>query len=235
MQFVRSPHGSQRVVPVEDRHPEDGHDRIPDELFDRPPVGLDDSPGHLEEAGEDPEHALGVEALAHRGRSGDVAEEGRHGLSLLGRRCSWCLRCAARRAEWCVDRYRPSARRALHPWKRQSPHERRARAVDAVPSRSADATGDVTPSCRNVTWGSANRKKGHPRRRARCHVRRHHEPEPRLDDLPSASAQSTEHRAEHRPAHRQGHDAVGCRPPDLCRRSRNARRGGVLQPRWLSM
>ena len=48
----RCPHRTERVVLVQHRHAEHGHDRVPDELLDRAAVRLDDPLHPLEVAGE---------------------------------------------------------------------------------------------------------------------------------------------------------------------------------------
>jgi hypothetical protein len=77
------PHGPQRVVLVDVRDAEDGHDGVADELLDRPSVPLDHPAGELEVACENAAQALRVEPLAECGRAGDVGEDHRDGLPLL--------------------------------------------------------------------------------------------------------------------------------------------------------
>ena len=80
------PQRAQRVVLVHDRHAEDRHHRIADELLDRAAVALDDLLHLLEVAGQERPQRLRVEPLAQRGRAGDVAEQHRHRLALLALR-----------------------------------------------------------------------------------------------------------------------------------------------------
>src|SRR5439155_1427491 len=73
----------QGVVFVHDRHAEDRHHRVADELLHRSAVPLDHVRHRLEVAGHHAAQRLRVEALAERSRAGDVAEEHGHGLPLL--------------------------------------------------------------------------------------------------------------------------------------------------------
>ena len=77
--------GAEGVVLVYLRDAEDGHDRVADELLDRPAVRLDDGLHALEVAGQHSAERLRVGRLAERGRAGDVAEEDGDGLALLAR------------------------------------------------------------------------------------------------------------------------------------------------------
>ena len=74
---------AQRVVLVQHRDAEDGHDCVADELLDRAAVALDDRLHALEVAREQRPQCLRVERLAELGRAGDVAEEHGHRLALL--------------------------------------------------------------------------------------------------------------------------------------------------------
>src|SRR5215468_5566559 len=65
------------------RDSEDGHHRIADELFHRAAVELDDALHPVEIAHEKGAKWFRVEALAERGRAGEVAEENGDGLPLL--------------------------------------------------------------------------------------------------------------------------------------------------------
>ena len=84
--------GPQRVVLVHLRNPEDGHDRVADELLHRAAVRLDDRLHPLEVAGEERAQRLGVGRLAECGRAGDVAEEDGDGLALQVRHGATLLR-----------------------------------------------------------------------------------------------------------------------------------------------
>jgi len=77
------PYGAQRVVLAHNRHAEDGHHGVADELLDGAAVALDDRLHPLEVAGEQRTEALGIEPVAEGGRAGEVAEEDGHGLALL--------------------------------------------------------------------------------------------------------------------------------------------------------
>ena len=76
----RSPHGPDGVVLVGLGDAEDGHDRVPDELLDRPAVPLEDPPRLLVVAPHRRPERLGIEPLAERGRPGEVAEQHGDGL-----------------------------------------------------------------------------------------------------------------------------------------------------------
>jgi hypothetical protein len=82
----RRAHGPQRVVLVRDRHAEDGHHGVADELLDAAAVTLDDVLHALEVAREQPSECLRVGRLTQRRRASDVAEQDGHGLPLLPRR-----------------------------------------------------------------------------------------------------------------------------------------------------
>ena len=90
---------AQGVVLVHLGDAEHGHDRIADELLDRPAVRLDDPLHALEVAGEQGAQRLGVGRLAQGGRAGDVAEEDGDGLALLASGRRGLERRAARVAE----------------------------------------------------------------------------------------------------------------------------------------
>ena len=71
----RGAHRPQRVVLVQLRDAEDGHDRVADELLHRPAVPLEHDRHLLEEAGHHPPQRLRVEPLAQRRRIRDVCEQ----------------------------------------------------------------------------------------------------------------------------------------------------------------
>ena len=77
------PHGAQRVVFVRDGNAEDGHDRIPDELLDRPAVSLEDRAKVLEVPAHASAQRLRIGRLAERGRTHEVAEQHGDDLALL--------------------------------------------------------------------------------------------------------------------------------------------------------
>ena len=79
----RRPHRAEGVVLVRDRYAEDPDDSVADELLDRPAVPLDGPPHLVEVAEHQGANRFGVEALAHRGRASNVAEEHRRGLPPL--------------------------------------------------------------------------------------------------------------------------------------------------------
>jgi hypothetical protein len=72
--------GAERVVLVNPRQPEDGHDRVADVLLDGAAVTFERG-SHLIEV---PRHhfadGLGVELLPHRSRALQIRENDRHGL-----------------------------------------------------------------------------------------------------------------------------------------------------------
>ncbi len=98
-QLGRRADGPQGVVLVHDRHPEDGHDRIADELLDRPAVGLDDGAGELEVARHPGAHDLGIQPLAELGRADHIGEQDRDDLAHLVTAAGDRQRCAACGAE----------------------------------------------------------------------------------------------------------------------------------------
>ncbi len=74
---IRSPHGALGIVLVRLRDPEDGEDRIPDELLRHAAVALDLRVHELEEIALKRPHVLGVEPLPERRGAGQVGEEDR--------------------------------------------------------------------------------------------------------------------------------------------------------------
>ena len=78
-------HSAQRVVLVELGQPEDGHDRVPDELLDDAAVALELGAHRVEVARHHLAQRLGVELLAHRSRALQVGKHDGHDLAeLLG-------------------------------------------------------------------------------------------------------------------------------------------------------
>src|SRR6266511_1561180 len=76
-------HGPQRVVLVDPRQPEDGHDRVADVLLDAPAVVLEDLAHLLEVAGHELAERLRVERLAEVRRALEVGEDDRDRLPHL--------------------------------------------------------------------------------------------------------------------------------------------------------
>ncbi len=76
--------GTERVVLVRGRNAERRHRRVADELLDDPAVALDDRPNHVEVAGEDAAHDLGVELRAELGGVDQVCEQDRDRLAAVG-------------------------------------------------------------------------------------------------------------------------------------------------------
>ena len=83
--LARGTDGPQRVVLMNLRHAEDGHDGVADELLDGAPVMFDRRLHRLEEAFHDTADRLRIERLTHRGRARDVAEHDRDRLADLER------------------------------------------------------------------------------------------------------------------------------------------------------
>ena len=78
-------HRAERVVLVQHRDPEDGHDRVADVLLDGAAVALERPAHGGEVAGLEIAERLWVEPLAHGGGAGEVGEDDRDGLSHLRR------------------------------------------------------------------------------------------------------------------------------------------------------
>src|SRR5205823_10193595 len=72
--LARRANGTQRVVLMDDRDAEDGHDLVADELLDRSPVPLDNPAHRFEVAGLDTAERLRI-AVRQGGRVDEVAEE----------------------------------------------------------------------------------------------------------------------------------------------------------------
>ena len=85
-QLDRRAHCSERVVLVQLRNAEHGHDRIADEFLDRPAVPLDRGPRGVEVASHHGTRRFRVETLGAGGRARHIAEQHGHGLALLTRR-----------------------------------------------------------------------------------------------------------------------------------------------------
>ena len=68
------------------RRPEEGHDRIADELLDRAPAPLELGADAVVIRAEDGAHLLGIELLRLRSEADEVAEEDGDDLALLARR-----------------------------------------------------------------------------------------------------------------------------------------------------
>jgi ABC-2 type transport system ATP-binding protein len=71
----RGSHGPQGIVLVDDRHAEDGHDLVADELLDGAAMRLDDRRGTFEEAEHQVAERLRVEPARELGERDEVAEE----------------------------------------------------------------------------------------------------------------------------------------------------------------
>ncbi len=87
-ELVRGANGADRVVFVELRHAEHGHDSVADELLHGAPVALDHLAGDLEPARERAAHRLGIQPLSESGRIGHVREEDGDRLARDGHRLS---------------------------------------------------------------------------------------------------------------------------------------------------
>ena len=79
-QLVGGADGAQRVVLVHERHAEDGHHRVADELLDGAAVPLQHDARLVEVAQHHAPGRLRVDRLAEGRRADDVAEEDRDGL-----------------------------------------------------------------------------------------------------------------------------------------------------------
>ena len=75
--------GTERIVLVRDGNPEDGHDRVSDELLDRASMPPENDAKFLEVAAHARTQRLGIGRLAERGRANEVAEEDGDDLALL--------------------------------------------------------------------------------------------------------------------------------------------------------
>jgi hypothetical protein len=80
----RRPHGAQGVVLMHDRDPEDPHDRVADEVLDRPAVALDGVAHPPEPPLHRPAQRLGIHPLSKRRRSHDVRKDHRDDFPPLG-------------------------------------------------------------------------------------------------------------------------------------------------------
>ncbi len=74
-QVERRTDGPLGVVLLCDRRTPDRHDRITDELLDRPAVAPDDAPGRIEVAGEQISHLLGIATLRERREADEIREQ----------------------------------------------------------------------------------------------------------------------------------------------------------------
>ena len=90
--------GAEGVVLVGDRHPEDRHHRVSDELLHRAAVRLDDSAHPLEVGRQQRLQRLGIDRLSERGRADDVAEQHGHDLAVRAARHESRLEHERRRA-----------------------------------------------------------------------------------------------------------------------------------------
>ncbi len=79
------PHRPKCIVLVHERHPEDGHDLVPDEFLDGASMLLDDRSGTVEELRHHEPQCLGVELLGELRVGDEVAEKYSHQLPALGR------------------------------------------------------------------------------------------------------------------------------------------------------
>ena len=76
--------GSERIVLVQRRQSEHGHDRVADELLDGAAVALERALHRIEVARHHSAEQLGIEPLAEARRPDDIAEDDRHDLPHLG-------------------------------------------------------------------------------------------------------------------------------------------------------
>jgi len=92
-------HCTERVVLVDARKAEDGHDRVADVFLDRSAMSLERSTHLVEVARHHLAPRLRVELLRHRRRSLEIGEDDRHGLSHFLRRKRRSERRPAKAAE----------------------------------------------------------------------------------------------------------------------------------------
>ena len=78
------PHRAERVVLVEARDAEHGHDRVADELLHGAAVMFEHLAHRVEVAAHQPAERLGIETLAERGGPSDIGEQDGDGLANLG-------------------------------------------------------------------------------------------------------------------------------------------------------
>ncbi len=115
----------QSIVLVRDRDPENGHDRVADELLDCPTVALDDRSEILEVASHARAQCLRIGRLTERRRTDEIAEEDRHDLPRLARALRRCQRCATGATEpGAVGVLAPAARARCHAWSLWRGYER---------------------------------------------------------------------------------------------------------------
>ena len=81
-----SPHRSLGVVLAGDRGTPYGHDRVADELLDRPAVAGDHVAGQIEVAGQEIAGVLGIAPFGERGEADQIGEQDRHQTPLGHRR-----------------------------------------------------------------------------------------------------------------------------------------------------
>ena len=112
LHLERAADGAQGVVLVGGRHPEDGHDRVADELLDGAAVTLEGGAHLLEVAGDHLAERLGVEPLAERSRALEVGEDDRDLTPRLVHGRSRLLGALERRAAVAAE---AELRRALGP------------------------------------------------------------------------------------------------------------------------
>jgi hypothetical protein len=92
------PHGPLGVVLAGGGRSPDRHDRVADELLDRPPIAPDDVGGDLEVAGQGVADVLRVALLGERGEADEVGEQDRHEAPLGDDRRAGELRRRSARA-----------------------------------------------------------------------------------------------------------------------------------------
>ena len=135
------------------RDAEHRHDRVADELLDRPAVALDRRPHRVEVPRLHVPHGLGIELLAQRGGAGHVAEHDGDGLADLARGGGGGERGRARRTEREVVRaLAPTVRAGQH---RPSVRPRAARRYQRASTSSGCTSNARWPRSRPFArWGS---------------------------------------------------------------------------------
>ena len=94
---------------MQHRDAEDGHHRVPDELFHRAAMKLDHPPGSIEVPSHHLPEALRIQPLPQSRRPSHIAKQHRHRLALLARPVRGRQRRAALAAEPRILLVRPTA------------------------------------------------------------------------------------------------------------------------------
>jgi hypothetical protein len=144
-------HRPERIVLVRSRDPEHGHDRVADELLDRPAVPLEDDAKVLEVPAHPCSQRLGVGRLTERCRADEVAEEDGDDLAMLARRLDRPERGGTRHAEARLGRVLNAAGRAGRHRRSLGGKHGRPKPTSACPGRQPSSGNGPTssiPYCR---------------------------------------------------------------------------------------